>query len=30
MRHVRIRPISCVLHDHLQLACLFGYELDVQ
>ncbi len=24
-----IRPISCALHDHLEIACLFGYELDV-
>lgn len=23
------RTISCDLHDHIEVACLFGYELDV-
>lgn len=23
------QPIDCHLHDHLEVACLYGYELDV-
>lgn len=23
------RPIDCTLHDYLEVACLFGYELEV-
>lgn len=25
----KIQPIDCTLHDHLEAACLFGYELEV-
>lgn len=23
-------PIACDLHDYLEIACLFGYELDIR
>ncbi len=30
MSCANIQPISCELHDHLELACVFRYVLDVQ